>query len=407
MLESLQKLLENQVFVGIGGATLMGALMYLARQAPKQLWTYVKATFSVSVELQNADDAFRWLVMWLAAQPYSATARRLRLTEGQGQAPSAPGEDVKKRAKFLLSPGYGVHFFFFAGTPVVLSRTMADKNGGSGDGSFRQKEEMTLTVFARSRSTLLSIINAAYELANQVESERIVVNAFDYDHWYQAATQAKRPMASVVLREGVAEAVAADLRKFIASREWYAERGIPWRRGYLFYGPPGTGKSSLVAALASEFEMSVAVMSLAGFVSDDRVVQAMRRQPEHSILLMEDIDAAITREKKEDDRVSFSAVLNALDGIAAPEGRIVVMTTNHIAKLDPALIRPGRIDLRVEIGLATADQASRMFSRYYGADGTDFGRHAEAMAPARIQELMLSSHSPIEAMRLVLEEKAA
>jgi chaperone BCS1 len=65
--------------------------------------------------------------------------------------------------------------------------------------------------------------------------------------------------------------------------------------------------------------------------------------------------------------VTFTGLLNALDGVASRDGLIVFMTTNHKEQLDPALIRPGRADVHVYLGNATRVQMQRMFERFYGA----------------------------------------
>jgi len=80
---------------------------------------------------------------------------------------------------------------------------------------------------------------------------------------------------------------------------------------------------------------------------------------------MEDVDAIfIERSKKEESGVTFSGLLNAIDGIGAQEGRLLFMTTNHIDRLDPALIRPGRCDIKIELKKATRGMISRMFDRF-------------------------------------------
>ena len=63
--------------------------------------------------------------------------------------------------------------------------------------------------------------------------------------------------------------------------------------------------------------------------------------------------------------MTFSGLLNTLDGVASSEERLVFMTTNHLDRLDPALIRPGRVDVKQEISLASKSQVSKMFSRFY------------------------------------------
>lgn len=66
--------------------------------------------------------------------------------------------------------------------------------------------------------------------------------------------------------------------------------------------------------------------------------------------------------------ITFSGLLNALDGVASAEERIIFLTTNHVENLDPALIRPGRVDLKEFLGNATELQIRNMFRRFYGDD---------------------------------------
>lgn len=92
--------------------------------------------------------------------------------------------------------------------------------------------------------------------------------------------------------------------------------------------------------------------------------------PERSIMLLEDIDAAFTKRSQTDNQgyqsmITFSGLLNALDGVASAEERIIFLTTNHVEKLDPALIRPGRVDLKEFFGNASEYQIRNMFKRFY------------------------------------------
>jgi chaperone BCS1 len=151
------------------------------------------------------------------------------------------------------------------------------------------------------------------------------------------------------------------------------DRGIPYRRGYLLYGLPGSGKSSFIQALAGELDFGIALVNLSERgVTDDRLASLMTSLPARTLLLLEDADAAFTnRRQAESDgysgsTVTFSGLLNALDGVAAGEERIAFLTTNHIERLDPALIRPGRVDMTVRIGEATRYQAAEMWDRFYG-----------------------------------------
>ncbi|KAJ6448744.1 P-loop containing nucleoside triphosphate hydrolase protein [Mycena vitilis] len=156
----------------------------------------------------------------------------------------------------------------------------------------------------------------------------------------------------------------SDTTEFLASEGWYASAGVPYRRGYLLHGAPGTGKSTTVHALATELGLEVFCLSLAGEGQDDYTLSRLVNcSPPRSILLIEDIDCAFPSRKGDADvethpprpKVTLGGLLNVLDSVAGQEGRLVFATTNHVERLDPALIRPGRIDVKLQ----------QMFLRFY------------------------------------------
>jgi mitochondrial chaperone BCS1 len=75
-------------------------------------------------------------------------------------------------------------------------------------------------------------------------------------------------------------------------------------------------------------------------------------------------------EFRQEAGISLSGLLNAIDGVASHEGRVLIMTTNCPEKLDGALIRPGRVDMKIEFSLATEEQIRELFIRMYSSDST-------------------------------------
>ena len=134
-------------------------------------------------------------------------------------------------------------------------------------------------------------------------------------------------------------------------------------------------------------------------MTDDRLNHALSIVPEQSIVLLEDIDRAFVTLPKESaagqgfsSRVTFSGLLNALDGVAATERRIIFMTTNHIEHLDPALIRPGRVDVKVYLGDADKDQILQMFARFYGENHPLTNQAVDKLSQASISMAQLQGH---------------
>jgi SpoVK/Ycf46/Vps4 family AAA+-type ATPase len=199
----------------------------------------------------------------------------------------------------------------------------------------------------------------------------------------------------------------------LASADWYQQIGVPYRRGYLLHGPPGNGKTSVVKALAGELGMNIYLLMLAdGDMTDIRVNDLLAKVPARNMVLLEDVDCAFARRKKTSGKeggLTFSGLLNAIDGVAAPEGRIIVMTTNHVEKLDPALVRPGRADVKLWFGNATADQARRLFERFFPSQeelARAFGDRIEdrQYSMATLQDyLMLHRRDAQEAVRRIGE----
>ncbi|KAE8334406.1 hypothetical protein BDV24DRAFT_156870 [Aspergillus arachidicola] len=205
--------------------------------------------------------------------------------------------------------------------------------------------------------------------------------------WMQMASKEPRFLSTVALDQDKKRRVVEDLREFLDPRtkSWYVSHGIPYRRGYLIYGPPGTGKSSLSLALASFSYLDIYALSLSAVGLDETVLATLFRDlPKHCIVLLEDIDEAGIKKRSSDsppsekpdhngvDRiqwspgnVTLSAVLNAIDGVAAQQNRVLIMTTNHPERLDPALLRPGRVDMKINMGPVEWQEARQIFLMVY------------------------------------------
>lgn len=201
------------------------------------------------------------------------------------------------------------------------------------------------------------------------------VNVFEWhplhQYWMMRSMIRARSIESVVLQRDTKDRLLADVREFLAldTKQWYREHGIPHKRGYLFHGVPGSGKTSLIQALAGHFEYNVCYIHLTHpHLTDDSLRAAVNQAPKRSLLVIEDIDAIFGRDREKllkDSPLTFSGLLNSLDGVGKAEGQIFILTTNHRERLNPALIRNGRADVHVEFTNATDGQIAGMFTRFY------------------------------------------
>lgn len=176
-------------------------------------------------------------------------------------------------------------------------------------------------------------------------------------------------MSSIVLEPAVKEMLVADCRDFLRSEDWYAERGMPFRRGYLLHGVPRSGKTSLISSLAGELGLDICVLTIQSKgMSDHDLMKLMRNVPPRCILLLEDLDTAFTDPMASTNggsALSLSGLLTGLDWIDPTEGRLVFFTTNRVESLDPALSRPGRMDVWINFTHATKWQAKELFKLFF------------------------------------------
>ncbi|MCR1785340.1 AAA family ATPase [Nocardioides carbamazepini] len=177
-----------------------------------------------------------------------------------------------------------------------------------------------------------------------------------------------RSLASVALPTEQKDRIVADLRRFLAAEGRYNHLAVPWHRGYMFHGPPGTGKTSLVKALASEFGLDLWYVGLSDLKAESSLMGLLAEVTPRSLLLLEDIDTIEISHERDTTQgsISMSSLLNALDGVATPHGLVTVMTTNHFDKLDPALTRPGRMDVVEQLDPLTGATFAALFEHYYG-----------------------------------------
>ncbi|XP_049517142.1 mitochondrial chaperone BCS1 isoform X3 [Dermacentor silvarum] len=339
--------------------------------------------YMITLEVPCRDKSYQWLLQWITRHARHTQHLSVETTFLQ---PEAGGS---ARTSFDFIPSVGTHFFGYGGSWIRVERSREQHTLDLHMGV--PWETVTLTALGRDRQLFFRLLEEARALALEKEAGRTVVYCAMGSEWRPfGLPRQRRPLDSVILDAGIAERLLADIREFIANPQWYAERGIPYRRGYLLYGPPGCGKSSFITALAGALEYSICVLNLSERgLSDDRLQHLMSVAPQQSIILLEDIDAAfVSREESSTvkaayeglSRVTFSGLLNMLDGVASAEARIVFMTTNHLDRLDPALIRPGRVDVREFVGPASDHQLAALFRRFYPQEGeADAGAFVQAV----------------------------
>lgn len=182
--------------------------------------------------------------------------------------------------------------------------------------------------------------------------------------WVQVNERPARSLDTIYLDAEVKQRVVSQLRQFLASRDVYAQYGVPWKRVHLFSGPPGTGKTSFCFALASAFKQHLAKLTVNPRLTASHIETLFASVPKRAFVLLEDVDALfVGREAAGKQNLDFSTLINSLDGVATQQGLVVFLTTNHLDTLDPALLRPGRVDCRVTFTSAKRPELAAALER--------------------------------------------
>lgn len=402
--ELVSSLSTNPYFGAGFGLFGVGASAAILRKGLQGAVVLFRRHLMITLEVPCRDKSYQWLLKWITIKG----ARKTQHLSVETSFLQNDNGQVKTSYDFI--PSIGKHLFQYKNNWIQVERTREQQTLDLHMGV--PWESVTLTAFGNNKQIYFDILEEARHLALQAtEGKTLMYTAMGSEWRPFGHPRRRRPTTSVVLDHGITNRIISDCNDFIENSLWYTQRGIPYRRGYLLYGPPGCGKSSFITALAGKLEYGICLLNLSERgLTDDRLNHLLNVAPEQTIILLEDIDAAfVSRESTLQqksaydglNRITFSGLLNCLDGVASTEARIVFMTTNYIDRLDPALIRPGRIDVKEYIGYCSQYQLEEMFKQFFGGSESIIAKEfaqkvidsSTTVSPAQIQGFFMKHKS--------------
>ena len=278
------------------------------------------------------------------------------------------------------------------------------------------------------------------------------VNDDYYDatsHYSEFRFESGKSFANVFYPEK--EDIVKRINFFTNNKAWYKKRGIPYTMGLMFYGDPGCGKTSTIKAIANHTQRHIVSVPLNKIKTAKELLNVFYNVKMNykdiplnkRLYVLEDIDAADLKDvvgersndkekenkaeedsketgfdinllnliksssplgKVESQKLTLASLLEVLDGVMEMDGRMLIITTNYPEKLDKALIRPGRIDLKVKFGPCTTDNIVKMFEHYFE---TPFPAEFDISqlpdlkwTPADVTQVFLNNiHKPLEGLK--------
>ena len=419
---AVQKSLHIDLTIYIPLVLLLGGITFAWRYFSEQIWDLTESHLMSVVDIRTDDEIYNMLMAWVATQRFSQGARRFVVNtnlnsrswflwrydydddeDDTDDTIDGLGSTVSKKDKKALAytPTFGSHWFWYKGRLLIFSRSQNREQ--SSYMTVSEREEISISCFGRNPWVLKELLHEARQsYLKRDEAKTLIYRSATAQNrpgpaWQRCIARTSRPFSTVILNKKVKKDLIDDVTDYLnpATRRWYSNRGIPYRRGYLLYGPPGTGKSSLSLALAGFFKMRIYIVSLSSpTANEENLASLFAELPRRCVVLLEDIDTAGLTHTREGDkpnnpngnqtngdmvpgqktpgdnnnttgRLSLSGLLNILDGVASQEGRVLIMTTNHVDKLDKALIRPGRVDMIVKFDRADHGMTAEIFKAIF------------------------------------------
>ncbi|THH08395.1 hypothetical protein EW146_g9003 [Bondarzewia mesenterica] len=384
---------------------VIGGTVETARRASVSAWSGFVDSFFLTAHFSQEDYPYDWLMHWLSKQPAWGRSREFEITtraiSRNGMTQSTTGdleeeeeeledeeEDElvhgRRKRKVAFMPSLDTtHTIYYRGHWLRITRTKKFQEYG-------HHCALKISVVARNNDILKKLVLEAKREYEKDAEHRVHIFMADttYGCWRWNGARQKRPMSSIVLEPAVKEMLLADCKDFLRSEDWSVRsNSILMMQWFILpYVQTHSGKTSLIHSMAGELGLDIYVVSLSSKgMSDNTLTTLMGNVPSRCILLLEDLDAAFTRsvsrdssstgtptatvktatEANDGSTLSLSGLLNSLDGVAAAEGRLLFATTNHIERLDPALSRPGRMDVWVNFKNATKWQAEGIFKCFF------------------------------------------
>jgi len=260
--------------------------------------------------------------------------------------------------------------------------------------------------FEGTENDIINLLEKSQQyIENRLDDKIKIFNFCSGSSWSIDGFVNRRELSTIHLPLNIISAFQKDLKTFLKPEtvKWYQELNVPHTRIYMLHGPPGTGKTSLIQCAATLLDMNLATFIVSNKTDDEDFKKALKRLPKRTIMCIEDIDCMFANRTTKNSQLTFSGVINALDGISRlKDGLIIFITTNHIEQIDSALRR--RIDYSIKFDYCSRQQIRDIFKRFRPDElGFEDVCAKFKLTPNILQKFLLKK-LPIEDLALEFDE---
>jgi len=348
----------NQFIGGVIMTFLSGGVLFLLRDVPLRLWQLGRLQLVTSVVIDtttwNKRHLYIQLLDYIGKRSTEFGTRSLSYDVSLGY------EDMNS----FVSIGFGHHLFFYGKVPLLALRRRIEQQGMDAN------EFIVLYKFGRKHDIFHKLLS---EITPK-NRNKLHIYQWGKESWERSGEIDRgEGLDSIALDADIRALFVKEFMNFRDKRDVHKRLGIAHKLSYVLHGLPGSGKTSLIRALAAEFNFNICLLD-ASSMDDKKLMQAFTSVPKQTIVLAEDFDSAkqLHSRAKASNKMeidyqpgTLKGMLNALEGIQALDNVVVIFTTNHLDKIDPAMIRPGRIDHIRQLPAPGIDAVKQHFLKHY------------------------------------------
>lgn len=404
MLELIKSLYANPL---IGGALLMGiigAVIVSLKSIPEKIYNRIKRRFVYSIHIDETDDLYLYFERWLKhnhENQYRNMSAALSEKTNFGESNRKLESNDTYTKDIVYYKQFSDFILIKYKSRWITINKGRDKIENANSIASLFFNSYTISIFL-SKKVLITLIDEVVEFNQQFKPNNGMIPVFssnNYGDWIKVRNIEPKKIENIFLDNKLKQELIKDVEKFVISKTWYASRSIPYKRGYCFHGEPGNGKTSLALAIAQHLNRSINILSLQG-MNDDSVRRCFRDLSKGSILLIEDIDAIFDKRESKVKDLTFSTLLQCLDGVFYTDNVILIITTNHIDQLDSALLRDGRIDIKLKINNPSLSVIVDYINTFYDTS-VDFklngdANHIIGISMSKVQNICIKNSSPTD-----------